>query len=400
MNDRKCHKRILNIITLWERAPLFRGHLAYLQSKGFQTALCTPPGPLLGETTDRDGAEAFPIPMEREPSPFRDLRSLWAVYRLIRRYRPAIVNAGMPKAGLLGMLAAKLNRVPVRILQQRGLRLETCSGPKRWMLYWAERVSCVCATRILCNSESLRERVIQLKLAPRKKVKVLGAGSFGGVDVERFSRSDELLSKADAIRRDLEIPEDAPVIGFVGRLVRDKGIEELAEAYFRLKEDIPNLRLLLIGPFEDEGDPVDPACKSRLLDDLHVLLVGEVTDAAPYYALMDLFAFPSYREGFPNVVLEASAMELPTVGFQATGVVDAIHHSKTGLIVSLRNVDELTKALGRYLRDEAMRREHGRAARDRVERLFQCEPIWEAYYHEYVSLLRQKGIEPPQVEDE
>jgi glycosyltransferase involved in cell wall biosynthesis len=395
MKKHKHNMRILNIITLWERAPLYRGHLAYLQSKGFEAGLCTPPGPLLKETTDRDGAEAFPIPMEREPSPFRDLRSLWAVYRLVRRYRPVIVNAGMPKAGLLGMLAAKLNRVPIRILQQRGLRLETCSGLKRRILYWAEWVSCACATQVLCNSESLQERIIQLKLAPRKKVRVLGAGSDVGVDVERFSRSEEVLAQAATLRKELKIPEKAPVIGYVGRLVRDKGIEELTEAFFRLKKETPDLRLLLVGPFEDEGDPVDSACKSRLLEEPDAILVGEVTDPIPYYAMMDVFALPSYREGFPNVVLEASAMELPTVGFRATGVVDAVHHSKTGLIVSLQDVDGLTDALGRYLHDDDLRQEHGRAARDRVERLFRSEVIWEAFYHEYVSLLRQKGIEPP-----
>jgi glycosyltransferase involved in cell wall biosynthesis len=365
---------------------LLEGQLRSLGEAGFEPVLISSPGPDLEGVAEREGARVETLAMAREIAPLRDAVALARLVRRLRRLGPAIVNAGTPKAGLLGMLAARLAQVPVRVYTLRGLRLETARGARRRLLAAAERLACASAHRVVCVSDSLRRRAVELGLVAEAKTAVLGAGSSNGVDVERFARAARDRERTAALRAELGLPAGAPVVGFVGRFTRDKGIVELAEAFERVARELPAARLVLVGDFE-AGDPVPAALAARLRRDPRIVLAGFVRDTAPYYPLMDVLAFPSHREGFPNAPLEAAAAGLPAVGFRVTGTVDAVVDGETGRIVAPGDAGALGAALLDYLRDRDLRDRHGRAARERVERSFRREVVWRAWTEEYRRLL-------------
>lgn len=386
---------LLNIITSSQSVTFFRGNIGYMKKKGFHVGLCSSPGNPLKIVCQSEGARAFEVPMEREISPFKDLISFVRLILLMQRLKPTIVNVSTAKAGLLGMLAAFLTGVPVRVHQQRGLRLETATGVKRLVLLFAESLVCRCATLVLCNSFSLRDETVRLRLSAKEKCRVLCSGSSGGVNSIRFSANSNVLRQTRLLQKQYSISPTDPVIGFVGRLVHDKGIGELREAFERIQKEFPMARLILVGPLET-GDPVGKECLNWLEKQPTVILAGHIDDVVPWYPLFHVLAFPSYREGFPNVPLEAAAMQIPVVGFHSTGVVDAIKDGVTGTLVTQGDVDALTKALLSYLRDPELRLKHGRAGRERVVRDFQPQKIWEALYQEYVDQLNARGLPIPE----
>ncbi len=366
---------------------LMAGQPAFLEQAGFDVRVMAAPGPDLEAVAAREGVAVEAVPLARSIRPLKDLRALLHLWRAFRRLRPAIVNAGTPKAGLLAMLAARLAEVPVRVYTLRGLRLETVGGFRRRLLGASERLASRLAQRVVCVSPSLRRRCLELRLAPAGKTLVLGTGSSNGVDAERFAPAAAGDEELAALRRRLGLPEGATVIGFVGRFTRDKGIEDLAEAFCeRLAPRFPGAWLLLVGEFE-EGDPVAGPVVERLAAHRRVVHAGFVADSAPYYRVMDVLAFPSYREGFPNAPLEAAASAVPVAGYAAVGTVDAVAGGETGLLAAVGDVAGLEAALARYLDDPALRRRHGAAARQRALRLFARERVWRAWAEEYRRLL-------------
>ena len=385
---------LLNIVTDSLSTIFFRGNLGFMKKRGFNVGICSSPGKLLSEVSKSEGIDAFELPMEREICPLKDLISFWHLIILMRRLRPTIVNAGTAKAGLLGMLAAFLTGVPIRIHQQRGLRSETLTGIKRQIILFTEWLACSCATKVICNSFSLRNTTISLRLAIEEKCTVLGAGSSKGVDAVSFSLNENTLQKTRLLQKKYNISPMDPVIGFIGRLVRDKGIGELREAFERIQSEFPAVRLILIGPRE-AGDPIGRECLEWLEKQANVIFTGHIDDVVPWYPLFHVLAFPSYREGFPNVPLEAAAMQIPVVGFRSTGVVDAVQDGVTGMLVAQGDIDALSKALISYLRDPVMRFKHGQAGRERIVRDFQPDRIWEALYQVYVEQMKKHGLPIP-----
>lgn len=378
--------RLVFIVTVPVTANvLLRGQLADLRANGFDVTVISSPGSELEAVRDREGVRVIGIPIAREMDPVGDALSLARLTRELRRLAPDIVNASTAKAGLLGMLAAAATGVPVRIYMLRGLRLETESGGKRAILGLTERIAARCAHRVIAVSESLRAAYIAAGYAPDRKCAVLAGGSSNGIDVSRFARTDARTTEAAALRAQLGIASDSPVIGFVGRPVRDKGIVELLSAFEIVRKQHPTARLVLVGAGFAE-DALDPEIARRLTERRDVTVVGRVDEPAPYYAMMDVLAFPSYREGFPNAPLEAAAAGVPTVGFRATGVTDAVVHGVTGFLCAISAIDELAQGLMSYVADPALRRAHGEQAALRAATLFSRARVWTAWRAEYERL--------------
>lgn len=395
--------RLLNVVTSPLMAGKLPGQLQYLHERGFDVTIISPGGQGLDHMARIEGVRTVEMPMARQIALLRDVASLWRLSRFMRALRPTITNVGTPKAGLLGGLAAWLNRVPCRVYTLRGLRFETTEGLKRLLLINADRLACFLAHRVICVSHSLREKAIDTGLTSREKTVVFGSGSSNGVDVRRFMPTPDMMRQAGELRRELGIPAPAPVLGYVGRLTRDKGIPELVEAFLLLGNQFPDLRLLLVGRFEDE-DPLPVETRRHLETNVNVILAGHsqkrngerqdwpVEDAAPYYALMNVFVLPSHREGLPNVVLEAQAAGKSVVAARATGVLDAVIDGETGLLFPVGDVAALMDAVARLLQDKDLAHELSRAGQIRVQREFRQEQIWEALHQEYLGLLQTRNL--------
>lgn len=386
MNGPYRHK-ILLAVTSPLSWVFYKGMIGHLRIEGFQPVLLSSLGADLQATSEEEAVPSFAVPMEREINPLKDLRSLWTLYRMIRRIRPAIVDASTPKAGLLVGIAGWLARIPCRVYSLRGLRLETASGIRRFVLWLAEWIACSCSQRVVCSSTSLRERTISLRLVSREKTVVLEKGS-AGVDLDRFSPTDPRSPETKSLSHQLGIPAGAPVVGFVGRLVKDKGFQQLVEAFEQLRKTFPELRLLLLGDFED-GDPVEPEIRRFIEATPAVIRVGFVSDATSYYALMKVLALPTYREGFPQVPLEAQASGVPVVTTTATGAVDSVIAGVTGLLVPVADSAALADAIGKLLADDELRSRMGSAGRRWMERDFRPEARWKAQARLYRELLSE-----------
>ena len=388
--------RVIHVVTSDMAVQLLRGQLQYLEQNGFDVILICSPGKWLDTLGRREGMRIIELPMARRIAPLRDLLSLWRLCRVIRALRPAVTNVGTPKAGLLAGFAAWVNRVPCRLYTLRGLRFETMDGLMRRLLVYAERLACHFARRVICVSPSLREKAIAFGLTARERTVVFGSGSSNGVDALRFAPTPETMKRASELRCQLGIPPQAPVIGFVGRLTRDKGVSELVESFLRLGHEFPDLRLLLLGLSEEE-DPLSVETRRSLKTHPHVILAGDVLDTAPYYALMDVLVLPSHREGFPNVVLEAYAAGKPVVAARVTGVVDAVVDGETGLLFAVGDVAALADALARLLANKRLATKLGLAGQERVKQEFRQERIWAALCQEYSRQLKIEDLPSPVV---
>jgi glycosyltransferase involved in cell wall biosynthesis len=331
--------------------------LRALRKAGFRVLLLSSPGPLLDITAAREEVERIALPMQRGIAPFADLVSLYRLWQLIGKCRPDLVEFSTPKAGLLGTLAAWLRGVPRRVYMLRGLKLETTSGLKRRILLATERMAARCAHVVLCNSESLRAETLALRVAPLSKLHLLGEGSSNGVDINRFSPGPS------PIRERLGIPRSVPVVGFAGRLTRDKGLPELCEAFDLILCAEPSTRLLLVGWFDVAEDALDPGLRARILHHPNIYCTGFVPDTAPYYRAMDLLVLPTWREGFPNVVLEAASTGIPVVTTESTGARDSVLPEITGLIIPPGYPEAIYEAVIKLIRDPRRRQRMGRSAR-------------------------------------
>jgi glycosyltransferase involved in cell wall biosynthesis len=324
--------------------------------------------------------------MRRGIAPLADLVSLLRLWRLLGKLKPDLVEFSTPKAGLLGSLAARLHGVPRCIYMLRGLRLETATGINRRILLAAERLASACAQVVLCNSESLRAEALALGLAPAAKLHLLGDGSSNGVDIERFSPGPS------DIRERLGLPSNAPVVGFVGRLTRDKGLPELIEAFDAIVKAEPEAHLLLVGWYDAGEDALSDDLRARIEGHPHIHLTGFVDSAAPYYRAMDLMVLPTWREGFPNAVLEAAATGIPVVTTMSTGSRDSVVPEVTGLLIPPGYPEAICEAVVKLIRDPERRRRMGEAARAWVLEHYVDERVLGLTTAYYKSLL-EPGVE-------
>ena len=308
------------------------------EQENYEVVAVSSPGEELNKLADSEGIRTIAVPMERRISPFKDLKSLWKMWRLMRREKPDMVHSMTPKAGMITMLAAKLARVPMRIHTFTGLVFPTSTGLKRRILMTTDRLTCACATHIIPEGEGVKSDLLNHKIT-KKPLRVLGHGNIRGIDLEHFKPMPPLTP-----------PEGRGfTFVFVGRLVGDKGINELIAAFVRLNKEHPETRLVLVGPEEEKIDPIKPETSVEIKRNPSIEAVGSQSDVRPFYALADALVFPSYREGFPNVVIEAGAMGLPSIVTDINGSREIIIEGENGTIIPSKDTEALYQAMKRFV---------------------------------------------------
>ena len=374
---------LVHVTTVADSTAWFRGQGRYMMAAGYDVHFISSPGPQLDSLEENGEGTSHPLPMRRSISPTRDIISLIKMVLLFSDLRPAIVHAHTPKAGLLGMTAAWLLRVPLRIYHLHGLRHQTMTGTMRRLVCFFERLSCRLATKVLSVSHSVMREVAADRLCSKDKIVVLGKGSVNGIDaLETLNPSLLPRRKIDEMRHQLGIESGDFVIGFVGRVTVDKGVIALFHSWNALKSDFPRLHMLIVGSY-DATDPIPEEIRSRLESDQDVHLIGRVASPAPLYRMMDVFVLASYREGLPSSVLEASAMQIPVVANKVTGCVDAVIDGKTGFLVDPHDTGCLTEKIRTYLHDLDLRQRHGFAGRRFVLESFRPKHVWDRTLREY-----------------
>jgi glycosyltransferase involved in cell wall biosynthesis len=379
--------KIIHIVTVPLTLVFLRGFLRSLLAKGYEVEVVSSPGPLLDEFGEQEGIPTWAVEMPRKIDPLADLRALRQLVSILKERKPDLIDSQTPKGGLLGTMAGFLSGVPVRIYHMRGLPLETARGVRKQILRTTEWISCHLSHRTLAVSKSMAELAIRELLVSRSRIKVLAGGSGQGVDTEqRFNPDKQGSTTRQDVRNEMNIPPDAIVIGFIGRIVRDKGVIELIDAWKKLDSQGKHLHLVIVGPWEEQ-DPVPAATRQTIENDPCIHVVGFSSDTPKYYTMMDLVVLPTYREGFPIVPLEAAAMALPVVASSIPGCQEAVEDGKTGLLVPVKDSEALRNAIQYYLDEPSIRIAHGAAGRVRAIAQFRQEVFWEAIEKEYRSLL-------------
>lgn len=339
-------KKILHVVSVSFSLRYFVGNqFHYFKEKGYEFHVACSESAEFNSLAKEFDFKQFPVPILRSIDPLQDIKSIYKLYRYIRRERFDIVIAHSPKGGLIGMIAAYLAQVPTRVFFRHGLVFETVTGLKKCLLINIERLIGFCANSIVNVSPSINKISDQLQLNSSSKNVLLGKGTCNGIDTTRFTP-----------RSGFNHPK-IKTIGFVGRLSKDKGIFELIEAWKMLCQEYGSIRLLLVGPI-DERDPLPTATLDQIQEDPSIVYVGGVSDTAFYYNEMDIFVLPSYREGFPTVTLEASASGLPVVTTKVTGCIDSIIENVTGIFAE-NTAESIYEKIKFYIDNSDITKEHG-----------------------------------------
>jgi glycosyltransferase involved in cell wall biosynthesis len=352
-----------------------RNQALHLKKAGFRvTALCAP-GPWLEKFRQATGIESYAFPIRRNISPMQDIRALWAIYRLCKKLAPLVVVTHTPKAGLLATIGARFARIPIRFYTVNGLPMLTRSGITRRVLMAVEKLACANATHIYTVSPSLRAYLAENRLCDPAKVRVLGRGGSHGVNLQEFDPARYNDDDRRTFRRRIGVGESACVIGYFGRLSKDKGVDILLSAWRSIREECTNTELLICGAV-DETDPISPDVIEAFRGDDRVHWVGLVMDGiAQYYAITDVCVLPSYREGLPNCVLEASAMKCAVVATRIPGCIECVVEGNTGVLTSPGNAADLEAALRMLVENRNLRNRLGTNARALVQEHFSEERL-------------------------
>lgn len=366
---------------------LLKGQLKIL-SQYYDILGVSSSGEELMDVQEREGIKTIAVNMERGISPIKDFISLVKLYSLFKKEKPQVVHSITPKAGLLTMLAGKLTGVPIRMHTFTGLIFPSKTGFLQKVLIKMDQLLCWAATNIYPEGNGVKNDLIAYNIT-KKPLKVLANGNVNGIDLGYFSKeyfSDDYLAD---LRRELGILECDFVYVFVGRLVGDKGINELVKAFSTLNRE--NVKLLLVGSLESELDPLEAKTLSDIKNNSNIVTVGFQKDVRPYYALSDVLVFPSYREGFPNVVMQAGAMELPSIVTNINGCNEIIIEGKNGTIIPVKNSEEIKVAMNRMLDDKDYYNQLKSTSRFMIESRYDQSVVWNALVEEYNCLISKVG---------
>nr|WP_262908434.1 glycosyltransferase family 4 protein [Chryseobacterium sp. R2A-55] len=350
----------------------------------------------LKRVAEKYGVKNFHVEMTRKITPFKDLAAIWKLYRFLRREKPEMIHTHTPKAGLVGLTAGFLAQVPVRMHTVAGLPLLETTGYTRKLLNLVEWFTYRLATKVYPNSFGLKDIIIKEKLGHPKKLKVIGNGSSNGINIHYFDEVQISQAAKRSLQSKLGISEQDFVFIFVGRLVKDKGINELVKAFWALgqikttaaegemqKKWTTSPKLLLVGPFEEDLDPLLPETMEEIRSNANIICVGFQEDVRPYFAVSDALVFPSYREGFPNVVLQAGAMDLPSIVTDINGCNEIIEGGKNGIIIPVKDSAALQQAMENMVCDTNLYHTMKENGRPMIESRYRQEVVWKALLEEY-----------------
>ena len=376
--------KILRASTIPMSLDVFCNGMLKELSEKYEVVALSSPGPEFPAIEEREGVRTIKVPMERHISLVKDIKALIKMICVFRKENPTMVHSMTPKAGLLCMIAGWLTGVPVRVHTFTGLVWPTERGLKRKILILTDKLTCACATHIIPEGEGVKSDLIAGKIT-KKPLKVLGYGNVKGVDMDKCSRRPEVMAIAEKLRK-----EDCFTFLFVGRVVRDKGINELCSAFERLHNDYPKTRLILVGPYEDALDPISEQSRKIIDENKAIEAVGAKSgyELLAYYAAANCFVMPSYREGFPNTVLEAGAMGLPSIVTDINGSREIIKDGVNGLIVQPRDAGALYQAMHLMLRSTIDRDRMAGNARKMIADRFEQGFVRKCLYDFYDEILQ------------
>ncbi|WP_336958340.1 glycosyltransferase family 4 protein [Chryseobacterium contaminans] len=369
---------------------LLKGQLKFL-GEFFDITAISGENSYLEELVERENVQVFPIEMQRKIAPVNDFISLIKLYFYLRKVRPTIIHSITPKAGLLSMLAGKMAGVPIRMHTFTGLIFPTRTGFMQALLIKMDQLLCWAATNIYPEGKGVESDLKKFKITT-KPLKVIANGNVNGIDLDYYSRKEINDDVTELLKKELHIEKDDFVFIFVGRIVGDKGINELIEAFIGLKSK--KSKLLLVGTFEEELDPLQKGTYDEIQRNGNIITVGFQKDVRPYFSISDVLAFPSYREGFPNVVMQAGAMELPSVVSDINGCNEIIVQNENGLIVPSRNVEKLRAAMEQMINNKENYLKMKSNARKMIEQRYDRNFVWKALLDEYNRLLVNEKINP------
>lgn len=379
-------KKIIRITTIpGSLAILLKGQLDYMNNH-YEVIGVASSGKEIAQVEEQEGIETHVIEMTRNISPIQDLKSAYKLYKYLKKEKPFIVHTHTPKAGTLGMLAARFARVPNRLHTIAGLPLLEATGAKRILLNLVEKITYANATLILPNSFGLMQIIKDHKFTSDKKLKIIGKGSSNGIDTEHFKKTNISQDQQYELKQQLGILDGDFVFTFVGRLVADKGINELISAFRTISKTNKKIKLLLVGPFETELDPLNEETLMEIDANKNIISAGWQADVRPYFSIADALVFPSYREGFPNVVMQACAMELASIVTDINGCNEIITDKKNGLIIQPKSKEELQNAMQFLLDNPDKTEAFASSARPNILENYKREVIWKELLNLYKSL--------------
>lgn len=364
---------------------LLKGQLSFL-NKEFEIIAVSGEDEHLDNVTQREKVRSVSIPMKRRIKPFQDFISLWRLFWFLKKEKPTIVHSITPKAGLLTMLAGKMAGVPIRMHAFTGLIFPTRTGLMQKLLIRMDQLLCWAATNVYPEGNGVKNDLIRFKITS-KPLKVLANGNVNGIDLNFFSLDAVSAEEKHRLRTDLKIAPDDFVFVFVGRLVGDKGINELVKAFSKL--NIANTKLLLVGPLETELDPLKSSTLNEINLNSNIISVGFQNDVRPYFAISDALVFPSYREGFPNVVMQAGAMKLPSIVSDINGCNEIVVNGKNGIIIPVKDAEAINLAMRKMMEDKSLYEKIKKNSRPMIESRYDQQLVWNAVAEEYKLLISQ-----------
>lgn len=382
---KKKHKLIRITTVPISLKTLLKGQLKFMSST-YEVIGISSSGNELNEVRSNEEVEVIVVEMTRKISPFKDLKSLYKLYTIFRKEKPYIVHSHTPKAGIVSMLAAKFAGVPHRLHTVAGLPLMEATGNKRKLLNFVEKLTYQCATNVYPNSKGLYDFILENKFVKKAKLKVLGNGSSNGINTNHFDTNLISSEQKQQLTETLKIKPTDFVFIFVGRLVADKGINELVKAFIKINKKNDNAKLILVGLFEEELDPLASSTLEAIENIPNIISVGFQQDVRIYFAISDCLVFPSYREGFPNVVMQAGAMGLSSIVSDINGCNEIIEEGINGEIVPVKDCDALYNSMERMINNPDWNTSLRKKSREMIVSRYDQAVIWNAILDEYKIL--------------